>query len=274
MTTELTASDGTSLIVDVAGSGPPVLFVHGTGGGLDTWTAVGSALTGHQVAQYARRNHPPSGVGPAPNSFAVEAADLQAVINHLTELSGQPVHVVGGSYGATVALHAAAASTEGLASLALFEPPVLLVGGHLVPILEQLRRLCAAEQYDSALETFARDVACIPPAVIDAAPQRDSDPEKDRVTTTAVLADLESMASDSADTDRWASIDLPVLLMQGGQTWSPLPEGMERLADALPHAERVSWPDQSHFAIAMAPDRVAEAIQSFIDTAESVATRS
>ena len=56
-----------------------------------------------------------------------------------------------------------------------------------------------------------------------------------------------------ADVERWSVVDVPVLLMQGGLSWSPLPEGMDRLAAALPHAQRVSWSDQSHFATAAAP---------------------
>lgn len=273
MASELTAPDGTRLAVDVEGRGSPVVFVHGTGGGLATWTDVGSRLAGHRVARYARRNHAPSDVGPSPNNFAVEAADLRVVLGYLTDLSGQPVHVVGGSYGATVALHAAAENIEGIASLALFEPPILLVGGHLRPILEQFRQFCAADQFDSALDVFAREVARIPSEVIAAAPQPDADPETSRRTATAVRADLESMAADTDDIERWESIDVPVLLMQGGQSWAPLPEGMDRLSDSLPHAHRVCWPDQSHFAIAAAPARVAEAIQGFIDSAEFGATQ-
>lgn len=40
---------------------------------------------------------------------------------------------------------------------------------------------------------------------------------------------------------------------------------MDRLAAVLPHAQRMSWPGQTHFAIDVAPDVVAEAIQLFLD---------
>ncbi|BBY83462.1 alpha/beta hydrolase [Mycolicibacterium pulveris] len=264
MTTELTAPDGTRLVVEVTGAGPSAVFVHGTGGSLDTWADVGSRLPGHRVAYYARRNHAPSDAGLSPNSFATEAADLQAVLGLLADRDGQRVHVIGGSYGATVALHAAADNSERIASLALFEPPLLQAGKHLMPVLDQFRRLCAAEQFDSALELFAHEAARIPPAVLAEAQQSAEYSGTSRAATVAVQADLESMATDTDDTMRWASINVPVLLMQGGQSWSPLPDAMDRLAAALPHAQRVCWPDQSHFAIATAPARVAEAIQNFI----------
>ena len=88
----------------------------------------------------------------------------------------------------------------------------------------------------------------------------------DPVAAMSALADLEAMAGDTDDVDRWVAVDVPVLLMQGGLSWSPLPEGMDLLARALPRAQRVVWPDQSHFATATAPDMVAAALQEFLDS--------
>lgn len=268
MAVTLTVSDKTRLVVELSGTGPPVLFVHGTGGGLGTWTDVGARLTGYQLAYYARRNHAPSDVGPSPNSFAAEAADLHTVLAFLAERNGGRVHVVGGSYGATVALYAAVESTDRIASLTLFEPPLLLAGAQLLPVLDQFRQLCAAGHFDDALGLFAREVARVPPTVLaEAARQPAADPETSRSWAIAAGADLESMATDTGDTRRWASVDVPVLLMQGGQSWPPLPDGMDLLASDLPHARRVTFPDHSHFAPATAPVLVAETVQNFIDAA-------
>ncbi len=73
MASVLTTSDGTDLALETTGTGAPVVFVHGSNGGLDSWADIGRRLSGHQVVRYARRNHPPSAVGATPNSFAVEA---------------------------------------------------------------------------------------------------------------------------------------------------------------------------------------------------------
>lgn len=257
-TETLTASDGTSLVVESSGDGPPVVFVHGSNGGLDSWTAVADNVVDHRVVRYARRNHAPSGPGPSPNGFAVEAADLQRVLAAVTDAAG--AHIVGGSYGATVALHAAAGNAERIASLSLFEPPLLLAGPHLVPILENYRSLCAAGQFADALTLFLREVARVPAVVLTQGPPVPNSEE----AAVAAGADLEAMSRDVADAVRWATIDVPVLLMQGGLSWSPLPEGMELLAAALPDAQRVIWPDQTHFATAAAPAQVADAIRRFI----------
>lgn len=254
---QLAAPDGTELVAEVTGSGPPVVFVHGSNGSLQSWADIGERLEGYQVVRYARRNHQPSGVGPAPNSFAVEADDLQTVLRAVGR-----ARVVGASYGATVALHATSADTERIAALALFEPPVLLSGDHLLPVIDSYQRLFTTVRYADALELFLREAARMPADVLAGGPAIPDDP----VAAMAALADLEAMAGDDADTDRWATIGVPVLLMQGGQSWSPLPEGMDRLAAALPHAHRVTWPDQSHFATATVPDLVAGALQQFFDS--------
>ena len=107
MDTTVTAGDGTPLALSTTGAGAPVVFVHGSNGGLDSWTDIGGRLQGYRVVRYARRNHPPSGVGPAPNNFAVEAQDLLTVLESVGR-----AHVVGGSYGAMVALHTALAGAD------------------------------------------------------------------------------------------------------------------------------------------------------------------
>lgn len=264
MAAAITTSDGVLLGVETSGAGVPVVFVHGSNGGLESWAEIGRRITGHRIVRYARRNHAPSTRGSSPNTFTAEASDLHAILASVTDGAGERAHVVGGSYGSTVALHAALGSTERIASLTLFEPPLLLSGSHLLPVLDRYHSLCAAARFAEALTLFARDVARVPAEVLSAAPPPD-DPEVTVPATIAAAGDLEAMAHDTVDMGRWGRIGVPVLLLQGGQSWSPLPEGMQRLASELPHAQRVIWSDQSHFATASVPARVAEAIQHFLD---------
>lgn len=256
MSTTLAGPDGTELVAEVTGSGPPVVFVHGSNGDLNSWADIAGRLSGYQLIRYARRNHPPSGVGPAPNSFGAEAGDLQAVLESVGR-----AHVVGASYGATVALHAALADSSRIASLALFEPPVLMAGPHLTAVIDSYQRLFTTVRYADALELFLREAAQIPADVLADGPPIPDDP----VAAMSALADLEAMAGDDARVDRWAAIDVPVLLMQGGQSWAPLPDGMEALGAALPAARRVVWAEHSHFAMMTAPELMAAAVQEFLD---------
>ncbi len=107
---------------------------------------------------------------------------------------------MGASYGASLALHTALVASPQIASLALYEAPLLLSGARLRPVLAM---------------------------------------------------------------QRWSRITLPVLLMQGADTWSPVPEGMAALAEALPRASRRVWEGQSHFATSTDPELVAAALRDF-----------
>jgi pimeloyl-ACP methyl ester carboxylesterase len=71
------------------------------------------------------------------------------------------------------------------------------------------------------------------------------------------------MADDGTALSRWSSITVPTLLMQGADTWEPMPTTMAALAAALPTARRVVWPGQSHFATMTAPDLVAGVLDQF-----------
>ncbi|HEX6873397.1 MAG TPA: alpha/beta hydrolase [Micromonosporaceae bacterium] len=78
------------------------------------------------------------------------------------------------------------------------------------------------------------------------------------------LHDLEALAADTPDVGRWSRIGVPVLLMQGADTWAPMPATMDTLAGALPQLTRAVWPGQSHFATQTAPDLFARTLRQFL----------
>lgn len=255
--------DGTTLVVRRAGAGDPVVLLHGSGGGLDSWAAVAQRLAGsYELWMPARRGYGPSDVPPRRKSFNDEVADLVAVM----DVVERPVHLVGASYGATVALHTAAAEPDRLRSLAVFEPPLFAAGAALGPLLDRYR---AALERNDAAEMFAvlNEVTRVPAAVVAGlqavAGDRSPDPIQAGRSAIGWLHDLEAMADDSIDSSRWSSITVATLLMQGADTWEPIPTTMAALADAIPTARRVVWPGQSHFATATAPDLVADVLDEF-----------
>jgi pimeloyl-ACP methyl ester carboxylesterase len=260
---EIRSADGTRLVVRRAGAGDPVVLLHGSGGGLHSWAAVADRLAGsYEVWMPARRGYGPSDVPPGRKSFKVEVADVIAVI----EAAGPPVHLVGGSYGATLALHTAVAEPSRLRSLAVFEPPLFAAGQSIGPLLNRYR---AAFEREDTVEMVAvlNEVTRVPPSIVAAfaaaAGDRRPDPAEARRSAVGFLHDLEALADDSTDPARWSSIAVPALLMQGADTWAPMPATMNALAAALPGAHRVSWPGQSHFATMTAPALVADALLAF-----------
>jgi pimeloyl-ACP methyl ester carboxylesterase len=249
------------------GRGVPVVFVHGSGGGLDSWDPVAPLLDDEfELWIYARRGYAPSDGCRRPKTFADDAADVEAV---LAAAGGRP-HLVGGSYGGTVALHAACAGNVAIRSVALFEPPLFAAGVGAAAALERFRELVATGDIPAATRLFAEEVSRVPAAIIDAL-ARASDTPQDAAQKAAAAAeavgclhDLEALAADVPDLSRWAHIDVPVLLMQGADTWTPMPATMDALADALLKVTRAVWPGQSHFATHTAPELFAETLRRFL----------
>ncbi|MEU7928380.1 alpha/beta hydrolase [Micromonospora sp. NPDC049107] len=260
---EIRSADGTRLLVRRAGAGDPVVLLHGSGGGLHSWASVAARLAGsYELWMPARRGYGPSDVPEGRKSFKDDVADLLAVV----ETIGRPVHLVGGSYGATLALHMAAAEQSRLQSLAVFGPPLFAAGQSIAPLLDRYQ--AALEREDAGeMSTVLNDVTRGPPAIaaaFAAAPgDKRPDPAEARRSAIGWLHDLEALTDDSTGTARWSSITVPTLLMQGADTWGPTPTTMNELAAAIPTARRVIWSRQSHFATMTAPDLVADALRDF-----------
>jgi pimeloyl-ACP methyl ester carboxylesterase len=244
------------------------VLVHGSSGGLDSWNPVVPFLGGRfELWTYARRGYSPSDGSPRPKRYADDVADLQAVL----DVAGGSAHVVGGSYGGTVALHAALTNGAGVQSVALFEPPLFASGPALTSTLDRFRGLLDADDVSAAMRLFAAEVSLAPAWLLDALADSDADhgdeAERDAAAVEAIgcLHDLEAMVADTEDVQRWAAVDCPVLLMQGSDTWAPMPDTMEKLASILPTAARVTFAGQSHFASHTAPEMVGTAIREFLN---------
>ncbi|MEU8183255.1 alpha/beta hydrolase [Micromonospora sp. NPDC049044] len=259
--------DGTRLVLRRLGAGDPVVLVHGSGGGLHSWAAVADQLArDYEVWLPARRGYGPSDVPPGVKSFTVEAADLLAIIEAARRPTGRTVHLVGASYGATLALHAASTDPRGIRSLAVFEPPLFAAGAEIAPLL--LRYRSAVERDDAAAMAAAlNEVTRVPAetvaALAAAAGGRTPDPVEARRAALGWLHDLEALAGDSTDITRWSSITVPTLLLAGADTWEPMPTTMNALARTIPAARYVVWAGQSHFVTMTAPTLVADALRRF-----------
>lgn len=263
----VTSADGTRLVVRRTGTGDPVVLVHGSGGGLHSWATVADRLAVHyDVWMPARRGYGPSDVPSGIKSFQDETSDLAAVVQAAYESSGRPVHLVGASYGATLALHAASAGVCHLRSLAVFEPPLFAAGAEIVPFLDRYRAAFERDD-DRAMAAVLNDVTRVPAEIVAAfaaaAGDRTPDPVEARRSAIGWLHDLEALAQDDPDIDRWSSITLPTLVMRGAETWEPMPSTMAALVKAVPGARQVSWEGQSHFVTLTAPALVADTLRQF-----------
>ncbi|MGW0389939.1 alpha/beta fold hydrolase [Streptomyces sp. NPDC003042] len=119
---EVAPSDGTRGVRDT-----PVVFLHGLV--VDNLSSfycplgVPLARAGHEVVLYDLRGHGLSERPPTGYDSRSAVRDLVALLSALG-LDGRPVHLVGNSYGGTLALHAALARPDLVAGLTLLEPPL------------------------------------------------------------------------------------------------------------------------------------------------------
>jgi pimeloyl-ACP methyl ester carboxylesterase len=258
----VTSDDGTKLAVRRYGSGRPVVLVHPSAGGLDSFDPIIPLIDGHELWVYARRGYAPSDDCVRPKTFADDVADLRAVVS-----AARKAHVLGASYGATVVLHAARARIPDIRSLVLFEPPLFAAGGRLADPLTRYRVLLAADELAPAARLFAAEVARVPAPLLDAVAGSEDNSAGDRAEAVGCLHDLEAMADDTEDIARWAEISAPTLLMYGTDTWPPMPTTIDDLAHAIPCVTRRPLAGQAHFATHTAPALFAQTASEFLAAA-------
>ena len=139
-TTKLrTPRHGTVKIVE-QGAGTPVVFLHSGVGSAGEWRDVFSLWpTGYRlIAVDAFRGGSGPGL-PGHRTLDDYADQVYAVVSHV----GQPIHLVGFSWGGATALHVAATAPTALASLAVIEPEAYsFLKADDGPAFTALRNLC------------------------------------------------------------------------------------------------------------------------------------
>lgn len=158
------SKDGTCLAVWRSGSGPPLLLVHGaTYDHTTAWRFVVPEFE-RRFTVYAmdRRGRGASGDSPA-YGLQREAEDVAAVIDAI----GEPVNVLGHSYGALCAIEAALLSAH-LRRLILYEGVPLRGADEYAPgTIERLEAQLEAGDVEGMLIALMRDVIQRPPDEIE-----------------------------------------------------------------------------------------------------------
>jgi pimeloyl-ACP methyl ester carboxylesterase len=126
--------------VDVVGSGPRLVLVHGSGGG-SGWPAQRPLADRYTLVMPTRSGYPPNP--------PLARIDFDRQAEELLALLATGDHLVGHSYGGVVSLLAARAAPE-LRSLTVVEPPAFGVARREVAVEELVSRL--AELWPTDLE--------------------------------------------------------------------------------------------------------------------------
>jgi pimeloyl-ACP methyl ester carboxylesterase len=248
-----------------AGAGEPIVLLHCSSGSSGAWLPViehfgqGYRVLAPDLLGYGRS-------APWPRD-AVLAPDAElGVVEALLDVAGRPAHLVGHSYGGTVALNAARHFPGQVASLTLIEP----VAFHLLRRAEEpdgWREVAALAERHLALVGEGRDAAAAEAFVTywtgPKAWQQISDAARDSAVRTAakVAAEWRLLFAAEDDRDAISGIGAPTLLICGGRTRTPARRVVELLRRTLPHTLYHEISDAGHMSPLTHPADIAEAIR-------------
>ncbi|TDD99077.1 alpha/beta fold hydrolase [Jiangella asiatica] len=262
----VTSADGTTIAYSRVGSGPPLILVDGAmcyrafGPAAKLADALAGSFT---VYFYDRRGRGESGDTKA---YAVEreVEDLEALIS----AAGGEVVVYGCSSGAALALEAAKRPDSRIRKLALYELPAVTDSTHQpwpVDLLERTDQLIAADRRSDAVQLFMKTVGA--PGFMVAIMKLTPVWKKLKAVAPTIPNDLRVLGGTGAGkplpADRWTSVTVPTLVMDGGKSPDYMRNSQRQLAEVLPNAEHRTLPGQTHMVKA---DAHAPVITEFLGT--------
>lgn len=257
----VTGADGVSIGLLTAGTGRPLLLVHGGMGQLERWEPMWGPLTQRwRVTAMDRRGRGSSGDA-APYSLSKEYADVAAVASWLAGQDGGPVDAFGHSYGATCLLGAAALGAP-FRRMALYEPP----GPQTVPRewVDRVTALIGEGRVGRAMVSFLTEIIGLTGEQIEELKAAPAGYDIFSVVTATLPREAEALTGvDLPGAARM--VTCPALLLLGATSPQWAGEITRELAAALPAAELVVLPGQGHEAVDSVPEVVVRVLDRFFD---------
>lgn len=264
--------NGIELYWELSGqAGDPLVLVHGSWGDHHGWDQIVPALARSlRVLTYDRRGHSRSERPTAQGSVQQDVVDLGALIEHL-DLA--PAHILGNSFGGSIVLRLAGERPDLFRSLIVHEPPLvgLLEDPAARKVLQTFQErtqvvieLLEKGQMESGARQFMETIALGPGAW-------EQLPDEDRqicIFNAATFLDEQRDPEWLAiDLQRLANFSPSALLTRGDQSEPFFPLVIEKVARALPQAQRRTLPGAGHVPQLSHPEKYIEAVASFISNA-------
>lgn len=248
---------GVSISHESYGAGPDLVIVHGSfSDHLSNWQFVGPSLaeafTVHALARRGRGETDAT----TDHSVEEEAADVAALI----EAIGGPVHLLGHSYGALIALAAAPQVRDRIGKMVLYEPP--LQDSLRPERLAELEDLAAADDWDGFTSSFMRHELGLSDSDLDGPRESPFWPQF-VAAAPPTLQDLRALPKFDLDPDDFSCLSMPVMLQIGTQSQRDA-YATDSLARVLPGAMIAELPGQGHDAVFTAPDLYAGQVIDFL----------
>jgi len=243
-----TSVNGFRLYYEAAGdTGEPLVLVHGAWGDHHDWNPVVSGLAHtHRVLTYDRRGHSLSERSPAPVRIEAHASDLACLIQ---DLNLAPAHVVGSSFGASIALTLSTQQPDLFLTLSVHEPPLIGLLGDTpegIAIRERLTDV-VTKLRGGDIEEGARlfvDTVAFGPGSWD----RLSETARRKFIFNAptFFDEVDGPGAFRLDLAALSRFTRPVMVTRGDRSPSYFAPILERIAGALPAAVRHTFGGAGH----------------------------
>lgn len=258
------STDGTPIAVFTAGTGPPLVLVHGAAADHTTFRVVGPLLASRfTIHAIDRRGRGASG-DTAHYAIEREFEDVAAVASALARDAGGPIDVFGHSYGGRCAL-GAALLTHDVRRVISYEGAPTPSGERYgdAALATELAALAEAGRDEHLLEAFLTRVVGMTAEELD---RYRADPVWPRRVTAAptIARELAVESGDAAGLDRLGDVRQPVLQLLGGDSRPEFGAATGALHDRLDAGTVIVIPGARHAAHHTHPDAVVEAIAAFL----------
>lgn len=259
------SADGTSIGFLRIGTGPGLVYSHGSLSNGEEWLPVAERLADRFTSYVmSRRGRGRSEAG-ASHSLDKECEDITAVLS----AAGPSVYLLGHSYGAICALETARRTA--IAKLVLYEPPLpidpSLAAGAGIPTFRAdadiYRAAIADGRRDDAMLLGFRRFIGLSEDEIAALRQTPAWDEFVAFSPTWV-PELDAIATLELGVERFRQMMTPTLLLLGTRSPEHLKTATAALQRTLPDARTVRLQDQGHDAHIAVPHVVANEIARFL----------
>lgn len=254
---------GGELEYEIRGDGEPVLLIHGSHIAASFLPVMDEpALADYQLIRYHRRGLAGSSKHDGPFSVEEQAADALAMLQYL---GIEQAHIVGHSYGGTIALQMALDAPEVVHSLSLLEPGIL---PETLEPPEQLQAAIARYQEGKPTEAVAVFIEMLegPEWRSKLASTVPGGPEQaERDAKTFFEIEFPALGQWDFGADRAEKIHHPVLYIWGSETNPFIKESRDFFHSWFPEAEDHQVPGVTHSLQMEDPQAVAARIADFLD---------
>jgi pimeloyl-ACP methyl ester carboxylesterase len=259
----VTSLDGTPIAYWRSGEGSPLVLVHGTSADHSRWKPVLPAFEEHFTV-YAVDRRGRGGSGDSEDySIEREFEDVAAVVDSI----GEPVDLLGHSYGAVCALEAALL-TRNARRLVLYEPGMNVTGEQIYPpgFIDRLDALLEAGDRDAVISTMFRDLVGMPQEEVEHLRSLPAWQERVKAAPT-VPRELRADEAYRFDPERFGDLAVPTLQLSGGDSPAFLKAADKAVDETLPNCRIVVMPGQGHAAMDTGTDLFTTEVVRFLTAA-------